>query len=120
MNYGELKLTQIDSDDFWRLIDELCDDHSVFLHNKKTILEAYKEGNLYGLRIDETEEMYERGARMDEVFCKDSFYLLPCFCVKEKDTAILLWTHRRARNRGFAKKMVELLDLQVASHPLPD
>jgi hypothetical protein len=119
-DYGEIKLTQIECDDFWCLFDELCDDCHGFLHNRRSLLEAYKEGNLYGLSVVETDHMYERGARMDEVFCKNSWYLLPCFCVKEKNTAILIWTHRRARNRGFAKKMVELLDIQFAANPLPE
>ena len=111
-DWGEIKLTQIDSsDEFWNLFDELRDDNSGFLHNRSTILDAYKNGDLYGLRVNETHKMFERGARIDDIFCKDSWYLLPCFCIKEDNKAIIIWTHSRARKRGFARKLVELLVL---------
>lgn len=119
-DWGEIKLIQIDSDDFWRLLDELYDDNSGFCNNRSTILEAYKNGNLYGLSVIESDKMYERGARMDNIFCDDSWYLLPCFCVKENNNAIIIWTHTRARKMGFAKKLVELLNIEYAFNPLPD
>ena len=117
---GEIRLSPIDCGDFWCLLDELCDDNSGFIHNRRTILQAYKDGNLYGLRVNETDKMYERGAIMDNIFCNDSFYLLPCFCVKEKNTAILIWTHTRARNMGLGKTLVELLQIEFAYKPLPE
>jgi hypothetical protein len=118
--WGEIKLTQIDSDDFWYLFYELCDDKSGFLDNKKTILEAYKDGKLYGLRVNETNQMYKRGVRRDTIFCENSWYLLPCFCVKEDNKAIIIWTHSRARKMGFAKKLVKLLNIEFAVNPLPE
>jgi hypothetical protein len=144
--WGEIKLTKIDIDDFWHLYDELQNDESGFLNNRSTILEAQQNGNLYGLRInetdemyergsrgdetdemfetgsrgDETDEMYERGSRGDEIFCKNSMYLLPCFCVEENNNAIIIWTHTRARKKGFAKKLVNLLNIKYADTPLPD
>ena len=119
-DWGEIKLIQIDCDEFWYIIDELCDDNSGFLCNKSTIVEAYKNGNLYGLSVNETDKMYERGAKMDNIFCKYSFYLLPCFCIKENTKAIIIWTHTRARKMGFAKKLVELLNIEYVYNPLPD
>jgi hypothetical protein len=119
-DWGEIELNQIDSSDFWCLLDELCNDNSGFLHNRITLLEAYKKGNLYGLRVRETDKMYERGARMDPLFCHNSWYLLPCFCVKENNKAVIIWTHTRARKMGFAKKLIELLHIEYAEHPLPD
>jgi len=130
-DWGEIKLTTIVSgSDFWCLMDELMDDHNGFIYNRTTILEEYIKGNLYGLRVDETDAMYKRGAMMDELFAIDyidgnkSCYLLPCFCVKEKEkennTAIMIWTHSRARRNGFAKKLVELLKIDSAYNPLPD
>ena len=119
-DWGELILKQIDSSEFWYLIDELCDDDSDFLNNRTYILEAYKNGNLYGLKVAETDKMYERGAKTDILFCKGSWYLLPCFCCIEDDnTAVILWTHSRARNLGFAKKLVELLHIKYAHNLLP-
>jgi hypothetical protein len=119
-DWGEIKLNQIDNKEFWCLFDELCDDNSGFVHNRNIILEAYKDGNLYGLRVCETDQMYERGARIDNIFCKNSWYLLPCFCIKENNKAIIIWTHTRARNMGFAKKLVTLLQIEYACNPLPN
>jgi len=122
-DWGEIKLVHFNngtdglsngySNDFWSIMDELyievCNsDGTGFWHNRGTILDAYSKGNLYGLRVNETDEMFKRG------------YLLPCFCVKEGDEAILLWTHTRARRRGFAKKLVELLEIKSADWPLPE
>ena len=119
-DWGEIKVARIDSNDFWRLFDELCDDKSGFFYNRSTILEAYKNETLYGLRVSETDSMYERGARMDNIFGEDSWYLLPCFCIKEDNKAIIIWTHTRARKLGFARKMVELLKIEFAWNPLPE
>jgi hypothetical protein len=119
-DWGEIKVVQNDSDDFWCLIYELIDDNSGFYHNRSTILEAYKNGNLYGLRVNESDKMYERGERIDNIFCDNSWYLLPCFCVKENNKAIIIWTHTRARKMGFAKKLIELLNIEYAYKPLKD
>ena len=119
-DWGEIEVIQIDSNDFWYLFDELYDDNSGFCNNRSTILEAYKNGNLYGLSVNETDKMYERKARIDNIFCENSNYLLPCFCVKENNKAIIIWTHTRARKMGFAKKLVELLRIEYAYIPLPD
>jgi len=118
----DVTVEKIDASDFWCLIEELIDDKSGFLHNRRTILEAYKDGNLYGLRVIETESMYERGASTDPIYCTNSFYLLPCFCVcvKEENKAIMIWTHSRARKMGFGKKLVETLQIKYAHDVLPE
>ena len=77
-DWGEIELEQIDYIQFWHLFDEMVDDRSGFLNNKDVMLEAYKNGNLYGLRVNETDSMFKRGARKDTVFCENSWYLLPC------------------------------------------
>lgn len=120
-DWGEIKLKQIDeARDFWCLIDELCDDQSGFLCNRNTILDAFTEGNLYGLKVVETDEMYEKGTRLNKIFCKYSNYLLPCFCIKDDDTVIIIWTHTRARKLGFARRLVELLQIKYASSIMPE
>jgi hypothetical protein len=120
-DWGTIGLKQIDTgDDFWALLTELCDDDSGFLHNKSTIVEAFKDGKLYGLSVCESQKMYERFARWDSVFCRETYYLLPCFCIKHDKTAIIIWTHTRARRMGFAKKLVELLHIEHAWNPLSD
>ena len=120
-DWGEITLTQIeDGDDFWCLMEELCDDDSDFIYNRNIIVEGYKRGDLYGLSVSETDAMYERGARLDSIFCEKSRYLLPCLCLKEDNKAIIVWTHQRARNRGFAKKLVEFLKIKTVLDPLPE
>jgi len=123
-DWGEIILEEINSEEFWCLYDEILDDSSCFFNNRSTILEAYKNGNLYGLQVLETNKMYERGARMDKIFCRNYFnncwYLLPCFCVKQNNKAVIIWTHTRARKNGFAKKLVELLHIEYAYNPLPE
>jgi hypothetical protein len=122
-DWGGVELTEIDdSAEFWCLIDELYDDKSVFTINRIAILEAHKKGNLYGLRAIVTTPMYNRRAHLDDVFCadiKNSWYLLPCFCVKENDEAIILWVHSRVQRRGFGKQLVELLNIKSVYNPLP-
>ena len=119
--WGELKLVKItDGGDFWSLMDEIKDD-SIYC-NRTAIVESFKHDNLYGLVVDETDEMYNKGLGTDDLFCcsNNSLYLLPCFCIKEDDTAIIIWTHKRARNKGFAKKLVELLNIKYARNILPE
>lgn len=123
MNYlDNAYLEQIDDGrNFWFLFDELCDDDSNFLNNRNIIVDAFKEGNIYGLRVTETNEMYLKKARNDPIFCPESQYLLPCFCIKEgKDTASIIWVHSRARRMGFGKKLVQLLKIKSVRSPLPE
>ena len=125
-DWGDICLTKITNENFWCLMDELIDDKSGFLCNRSTILDAYTNGNLYGLRVAETESMRIRSACDDSVFCTDIFkgektwYLLPCFCIRENSTAVIIWTHTRARRMGFAKELVKLLHIEHADTPLPE
>lgn len=120
-DYGEILMKKIISgNDFWALFDELVDDKSGFLYNRSIIIDAYKNGNLYGLEVTETDSMYRRCARSDSIFCFDTSYLVPCFCVIENENAIILWVHTRARRRGFGSKLVHLLGITYVPDPLPD
>jgi hypothetical protein len=121
IDYGEIKIKQIsESNDFWCLFDELINDKSKFISNRDIILDAYKNRNLYGLEIEETDSMYQRGARGDSLFCKDSMYLLPCFCIQYDSTVDIIWTHTRARRRGFAKQLIRGLNISNVRNPLPE
>jgi len=84
------------------------------------IVEAYRKGNMFGLQVCENAAMCERGALTDSIFCKKTFYLLPCFCIMREKTVEIIWTHTRARRMGFAKKLVELLNVEYAWNPLPE
>lgn len=119
---GKYRLCTIDEPYlFWCLIDELGDDNSHC--NREALLQAYSAGILYGLELVESKYQQEREAgpnTRSSLFCAGAYplYLLPCLCVKQHDSAIIIWTHVRARNRGFAKKMVEQLNVKTAFQPL--
>lgn len=123
-DYGKLVLTSIESgNDFWCLIKALQDDNSSFVNNIDTIVERYKEGNLFGLRVEETDSMYQRGARTDDAFCRTmngglSWYLLPCFCTRIEYTAEMCWVHSKLRRLGLGTALVSLLKIEKAHNPL--
>jgi len=123
-DYGKFVLRPIESgSDFWCLIEALKNDNSSFINNINTIVERYKEGNLFGLSVTETDSMYTRGARADGVFCRTmhndlSWYLLPCFCIRIKHTAEICWVHSKIRRLGVGKALVSLLNIEKAYHPL--
>ncbi len=123
-DYGEFVLVPIESgNDFWCLIKALQDDNSSFMNNIDTIVERYKQGNLFGLRVSETDLMYTRGARTDDAFCRTmhnelSWYLLPCFCTRIKHTAEICWVHSKMQRLGVGKALVSLLNIEKVFNPL--
>lgn len=124
-DWGEIKLLKIEAGgDFWDLIDELSDGKSDFFHNRGMLVEAFRDGNLYGLRVSETGAMFRNGVRRNIEFVRSNtgytLYMLPCLCVRHMDKAIIIWTHSRARRQGFARKLVTLLDIKHADSPLPE
>lgn len=118
IDYNQIKLIHINYEDFWYIYDELCEEKGEIFHYRSILLEAYKKQKLFGLRVTESIQMFENVERNNPLFCKNSWYLLPCFCVRDKNKVIFIWTHERARNKGFAKKMVELLDIDYAYKPI--
>ena len=119
--WGKIKTYPItDSNDFWALFDELVDDDSKFIHNRNTILDAYTRGTLFGLRVTETDAMFENRERNNRVFCKGTYYMLPCFCIKDSSSAVIIWVHTRARRNGFGRILVEQLGITNAYCPLPE
>ena len=108
---ANLRLEKItNSDDFWALYEELIDDNSGFLHNRATLLDAFKTGKLFGLSSN----------TLGIPYCTNSKDLLPCLCAREGNKAIIIWTHTRARKRGYARRLVELLDITCAFRPQGD
>lgn len=115
------------------LLDELAEeirmlsheDNTTDLHyfNRNQILEAWKEGRVYGLRVQETVDMAQRNAATDLVFlrnadgwpfhsdwmpCND--YILPCFCLLDENGELLiLWCAERVRNYNLDNNFDALL-----------
>jgi hypothetical protein len=114
-------------DDFLLLMAEFeeFEENSDSEYNKAILLDAFKYDELYMLSVYETESMHKRNAYMDDVFCKDSYYVLPCFCIKQNSIVTMLWVHPRIKLLGIGKKMMQLLYNPIERHdsiailPLP-
>eukprot|EP00291_Cryptomonas_curvata_P026936 CAMPEP_0172175246 /NCGR_PEP_ID=MMETSP1050-20130122/14114_1 /TAXON_ID=233186 /ORGANISM="Cryptomonas curvata, Strain CCAP979/52" /LENGTH=219 /DNA_ID=CAMNT_0012847313 /DNA_START=548 /DNA_END=1207 /DNA_ORIENTATION=+ len=94
-----------------------------FWKNRDIIAEAYRTGDLHGLAVTETDEMYRQGA-LDPIFVQScgSDYLLPCFCVTSRSPLgkqmDILWTHPRARGRRLATHLLRGANVSVIDNPL--
>jgi hypothetical protein len=116
------------SEDFWALFDEMVDDQCSFLHNRSTILDSFKNKNLYGLILEENDYLWNNRNQLNpidnQLFCRDrisSLYLFPLFCIKENNNECLfIWNHSRNRRKGLAKKLVQLLKIEKIWNPLQD
>lgn len=126
-DYGDFVLVKIETgEDFWCLIKALQDDNSSFMNNINAIVEQYKDGNLFGMRVAETRSMYKRGAQKDHIFCRTmsggelSWYLLPCFCTRVRATAEICWVHSKFRRMGLGRALVSLLKIEYAFYPFQE
>jgi len=126
VGWGVAHLCKVqESSDFWCLFDELVQDVSGFVHNRETLLDAYRDGRMFSLRVDETHDMYRMGSRDHPLFAREHFYghgnlswyMLPCFCIIDPaDPACpeIVWVHSRARLRGLARTLVDELNITKA------
>ena len=85
-----------------------------FIHNQSTILEAFVKGNLYGLCMPETPEMFKNVTSEDLRFMTSvetgrTYYRFPVFCAVDNNSIDLLWVACRVRRRGLATVLVSLL-----------
>ena len=109
------------------LLDELRiafegDKDETFVNQRVSIVRAYDEGRLYGLRVKWNEDMHETNSFEDPIFMKNHENMvgnLPCFVVIDKpydyDTPSrchYLWTAPRARNNGLATYMLNEVDVR--------
>ena len=106
MSINAAELINVGCEEFWLIINELCDDNSIFLHSKTAILQAFKDNQLYGLRIPDS------GGEVPVI--PDSGGLVPCFCISHNKTALILWVHSRARLMGVGRKLIQQLDINRA------
>ena len=105
MSLDSAALIHIGCEEFWLIINELCDDNSIFLHSKVAILKAFKDGQLYGIKM----------ASCGEVpIIADSGGLVPCFCISIGGRALMLWVHSRARLKGVGRRLIQLLGITHA------
>jgi GNAT superfamily N-acetyltransferase len=83
-------------------------------------LQAFIKGNLYGLCMPETQEMYENVTPEDPRFMLSCFtgrthYRFPVFCAVDNNRIDLLWVAARMRRRGLGTRLVSLLKEQGVS-----
>ena len=145
-HYGALTCVKVtDIDHLLMIVDELGDEMRDnlgvaafpsedgplppgFYHNRAWIIDAYKQGCLFGLQVSENYAMYQdKDSRMNPIFMKkrrawpfsvntgqcDFSHSIPCFAVvndkaggKEKECS-LVWVAERARNYGFGSRMMD-------------
>jgi hypothetical protein len=128
---GKLLLHPVtEAEDFWTLYDELCHDHGEFVNqmtNRTTLLDAFRKGTLFSLRVTETEDMYNSRDSALPIFAKGAvqttLYMLPIMCVVDHDSpgeVVWIWSHSRARRIGLASLLVRLLGISRVFHPLPE
>ena len=96
------------------LIREMYDANSGFLHNLCFIFECFAVGRLYGIRLEETNAMFQyKGC--EPIFMQWRYpWTLPAFCCLNKDGGIeILWVHPRARHNGFTSIFAAQLGLEA-------
>lgn len=126
VHYGKVAATKItDSGVFWSIMDELEADYTTnngkgFYVHRTDVLDACMRGLLYGLEVEQTDDMVKNGSFRDNIFmnswrlsCRS--YFLPCFVVvDDRNCCHLLWVAERARRLGFGRKLVRDVGIKSA------
>ena len=110
--WGDARLQKVDTPEtFWRIFDELCMEGSDFVHNRGQLLDAYSEGALFTLVVDENDHMCSTEAGRSSLLMRESTscYELPCFCIVYNNECNILWVATRARRRGIASMLMTSL-----------
>jgi len=118
-NFAEDGLDSNTLEWFFVIQDELAEDWEQngggdrgFIHNRSSILEAFIKGNLYGLCMPETDEMFKNVTPEDPRFMMPRYgaqYRFPVFCAVDNNRIDLLWVAARMRRRGLGTRLVSLL-----------
>lgn len=116
--WGKIQVKPIENgNEYWALMEELLESKSGFFYNRAILLDAMLKGQLFGLEVQETDTMFQC-TKKDPIFMNNphfhTHWMLPCLCVKVKDTAEIVWVHPRARRRGFGTQMVNQLNIKFA------
>jgi hypothetical protein len=117
-----------DEDDFFKMYDALLLHDSSFVHNRVSLLKAWKRGGeLYTLQIKETQALFDdHDLRMNLALFADpvnptaSWLNLPIFCWRDHgDACIMLWTAPHIRRLGLARELLGRLGIARAYNVLP-
>ncbi|EKX39859.1 hypothetical protein GUITHDRAFT_114108 [Guillardia theta CCMP2712] len=124
-HYGDATAFRVeDEGDFWIIFRQIIEGSPGNVPYD-TILNAFKEKKLYGLKVIETEEMFRLGCKLDPLFCVDmngdpGDYLLPCYCIMQDDIAEYIWVRPDMRRQGLGRLFVQKLRIREAWNPLPE
>ena len=103
------------------VIRELYHANSGFLHNMSVLFTSSAAGRLYGLQLEETEDMFRHNGHHPMFMQSRPPWTLPAFCCLDESGAVdLLWVHPRVRRRGLASAFLHQLDVTQATVILPE
>ena len=103
------------------VIRELYHDNSGLLHNMSVLFDGFATGRLYGLRLEETDDMFKHNGHHPMFMQSRPPWTLPAFCCLSETGAVdLLWVHPRVRRRGLASAFLHQLDVTQATVILPE
>jgi hypothetical protein len=107
------------------VIRELYHDNSGFLHNMSVLFDGFTAGRLYGLRLEETDDMFRhKGIHKGHhpMFMQSRYpWTLPAFCCLDETGAVdIIWVHSRVRRRGLASAFLRQLDVTRATVIVPE
>ena len=103
------------------VIRELYHDNSGFLHNMSVLFDGFATGRLYGLRLEETDDMFKHNGH-HPMFMQSRFpWTLPAFCCLDETGAVdIIWVHPRVRHKGLASAFLRQLDVTRATVIVPE
>jgi hypothetical protein len=118
----EFKLNIPSPGEFWSLMDLLSNEESEFIHNRSTILQAFKEDHMYVVCGLETDENFASEARRSPIFMwtqEGGLYTLPAFCVLTPDNKVLIiWVSQKARRQGIGSTLLRLCGTTTPCPPI--
>jgi hypothetical protein len=117
----------VDGEQFFALYDMLVRHNSGFVHNRESLVEAFKRGGeLYFLQILETDELFkDRELRLKLAYflgpqAAPALLYLPVFCWRRDGTCMMLWVAPFLQKLGLASDIIKKLDIKGAHNVLPD
>ena len=103
------------------VIRELYHANSGFLHNLSVLFTSSAAGRLYGLQLEETEDMFRHNGHHPMFMQSRPPWTLPAFCCLDETGAVdIIWVHPRVRRRGLASAFLHQLDVTQATVILPE
>nr|WRJ70059.1 hypothetical protein TetV2_00614 [Oceanusvirus sp.] len=127
LDWSTAKTTLVDTGFvFWPLFDEMVRDGSGFVHNRETLVDAFRNDKMYCLRLPETDALFADKDSRDHPWFMNrtrSIYALPVVAVtsgEEDENIDILWVHSRCRRAGFGRMIVQQLGIKRAPCVMED